>query len=79
MIEFLTAAKGMPHKPLMIGHHTSRSTSRLDVYGQNAPRDFRNGNAIADIYAGFEGAPGHEAGPLVGRTAATRRIAASTR
>jgi hypothetical protein len=54
------------------------------VYGQDTPREFRNGNTIAaDIYVGFEGAPGHEAGPLVGaraaRTAATRRMAASTR
>jgi hypothetical protein len=67
MIEFLTAAKGMRHKPLVIAHHASRSASGLGVYGQDTPREFRNGNDVApDIYVGFEGAPGHQAGPLVG-------------
>ncbi|MGH3449432.1 MAG: hypothetical protein ACRDQW_01650, partial [Haloechinothrix sp.] len=67
MIEFLTVAKGMPHKPLVLGHHTSRSASGLGVYGQDTPREFRNGNNVApDIYVGFEGAPGHQAAPLVG-------------
>ncbi|MBP2327006.1 hypothetical protein JOF56_007391 [Kibdelosporangium banguiense] len=67
MIEFLKAAKDMRHKPLVIGHHTSRSASGLGVYGQDTPREFRNGNNIApDVYVGFEGAPGHQAGPLNG-------------
>jgi hypothetical protein len=66
MIEFLTAAKGMPHKPLVIANHAARSASGLGVYGQDTPHEFRNGNNLApDIYVGFEGAPGHQAGPLV--------------
>jgi len=67
MIEFLTIAKGMRHKPLVIGHHTSRSAPGLGVYGQDTPREFCNGNNVApDIYVGFEGAPGHQAAPLIG-------------
>ncbi|EGX58108.1 hypothetical protein SZN_19330 [Streptomyces zinciresistens K42] len=67
MIEFLKAAKTMRQKPLVIAHHASRSATGLGVYGQDTPREFRNGNnAAPDIYVGFEGAPGHQAGPLVG-------------
>ncbi|GAA0982924.1 hypothetical protein GCM10009555_053590 [Acrocarpospora macrocephala] len=67
MIEFLTAAKGMGHKPLVIAHHAARSATGLGVYGQDTPREFRNGNNLApEIYVGFEGAPGHQAGPLNG-------------
>jgi len=54
-------------KPLMFANHTSRSASGLGVYGQDTPREFRAWNNLApDIYHGFEGAPGHQAGPLVG-------------
>ena len=57
----------MPQRPLVLGHHTSRSAPGLGVYGQDTPREFRNGNDVApEIYVGFEGAPGHQAGPLVG-------------
>ncbi|MGW5721449.1 hypothetical protein ACWEVP_35090 [Amycolatopsis sp. NPDC003865] len=67
MIEFLKVAKDMRHKPLVIAHHASRSARGLGVYGQDTPREFRNGNNTApDVYVGFEGAPGHQAGPLVG-------------
>ena len=67
MVEFLKAARGMPHKPLVIAHHASRSATGLGVYGQDTPREFRNGNnAAPDVYIGFEGAPGHQAGPLNG-------------
>lgn len=51
----------------MIGHHTSRSATGLGVYGLDTPREFRNGNNTAPrVYVGFEGSPGHQAGPLVG-------------
>lgn len=51
----------------MIAHHASRSAPGLGVYGQDTPREFRNGNnAAPDVYIGFEGAPGHQAGPLNG-------------
>ncbi|GAA3408179.1 phosphoesterase [Streptosporangium vulgare] len=67
MVEFLKAAKGMRQKPLVIAHHASRSAPGLGVYGQDTPREFRNGNnAAPEIYVGFEGAPGHQAGPLNG-------------
>ncbi len=67
MIAFLNAAKAMPQKPLVIAHHAARSASGLGVYGQDTPREFRNNhNAAPDVYVGFEGSPGHQAGPLVG-------------
>ncbi|WP_336211788.1 phosphoesterase [Nonomuraea sp. LPB2021202275-12-8] len=67
MVEFLKAARGMRQKPLVIAHHTSRSATGLGVWGQDTPREFRNGNnAAPDVYVGFEGAPGHQAGPLNG-------------
>ncbi|MGI5506404.1 hypothetical protein [Lentzea sp. CA-135723] len=67
MVEFLKAAKDMRQKPLVIAHHASRSAPGLGVYGQDTPREFRNGNdAAPDVYIGFEGAPGHQAGPLNG-------------
>lgn len=67
MIEFLKAANTMDRKPLVLAHHASRSAPGLGVYGQDTPREFRNGNDVApNVYVGFEGAPGHQAGPLVG-------------
>jgi len=67
MVEFLRTAKDMRNKPLVIAHHASRSATGLGVYGQDTPREFRNGNnAAPDVYVGFEGAPGHQAGPLNG-------------
>ncbi|GAB2957693.1 phosphoesterase [Nonomuraea fastidiosa] len=67
MVEFLKAARAMPRKPLVIAHHASRSATGLGVWGQDTPREFRNGNnAAPDVYVGFEGAPGHQAGPLNG-------------
>ncbi|MFI7617467.1 phosphoesterase [Nonomuraea terrae] len=67
MVEFLKAARGMRQKPLVIAHHASRSATGLGVWGQDTPREFRNGNNVApDVYVGFEGAPGHQAGPLNG-------------
>ncbi|MFD0654336.1 hypothetical protein ACFQ2Y_43470 [Streptomyces malaysiensis subsp. malaysiensis] len=37
------------------------------MWGQDTPREFRNGNnAAPNVYVGFEGAPGHQAGPLNG-------------
>ncbi|MEU1411994.1 phosphoesterase [Streptomyces sp. NPDC005731] len=67
MVEFLKYAKDLRQKPLVIAHHASRSATGLGVWGQDTPREFRNGNnAAPDIYVGFEGAPGHQAGPLNG-------------
>lgn len=67
MLDFLSAASAMNPKPLVIAHHVSRSASGLGVYGQDLPREFRAANNIApEVYVGFEGSPGHQAGPLVG-------------
>ncbi|SCF22023.1 hypothetical protein GA0070558_1577 [Micromonospora haikouensis] len=67
MVEFLRVARNMPHKPLVIAHHTSRSATGLGAYGQDLPHEFRNGNdAAPDVYVGFECAQGHQAGPLNG-------------
>ncbi|MEV4627289.1 phosphoesterase [Micromonospora sp. NPDC049523] len=67
MVEFLKYARGLEQRPLVIAHHASRSATGLGVYGQDTPREFRNGNnAAPEIYVGFEGAPGHQAGPLNG-------------
>ncbi|MGQ5653811.1 phosphoesterase [Streptomyces sp. EKR5.2] len=67
MVEFLKYAKDLRQKPLVIAHHASRSATGLGVWGQDTPSEFRNGNnAAPDIYVGFEGAPGHQAGPLNG-------------
>ncbi|MEU7835001.1 hypothetical protein [Nonomuraea sp. NPDC049129] len=67
MVGFLKAARDMRQKPLVIAHHAARSATGLGVWGQDTPREFRNGNNTApDVYVGFEGAPGHQAGPLNG-------------
>lgn len=67
MVEFLNYAQRMNHKPLVIAHHASRSAAGLGVWGQDTPREFRNNqDAAPDVYIGFEGAPGHQAGPLNG-------------
>jgi len=67
MLDFLSAANAMNPKPLVIAHHAARSATGLGVYGQDFPREFRAGNNIApEVYVGFEGAPGHQAGPLIG-------------
>lgn len=66
MVEFLRYTQGMPAKPLVIAHHASRSAKGLGVWGQDTPGEFRNNqDAAPDVYIGFEGAPGHQAGPLV--------------
>ena len=67
MTDFLTAAGAMARTPLMIAHHAARSAPGLGYYGQDTPRGLRaNNDAAPDVYVGFEGAPGHQAGPLVG-------------
>lgn len=69
MVEFLKVADRLNHKPIVIAHHPSRSATGLGVYGQDTPREFRNGNnAAPQVYIGFEGAPGHQAGPLNGES-----------
>lgn len=67
MVEFLNYAKNLTAKPLVIAHHAARSATGLGVWGQDTPHEFRNNqDAAPDVYVGFEGAPGHQAGPLNG-------------
>ncbi|MFC7493418.1 MULTISPECIES: hypothetical protein [unclassified Nocardioides] len=67
MVEFLNYAKTLNGKPLVIAHHAARSATGLGVWGQSTPAEFRNNqDAAPDVYVGFEGAPGHQAGPLRG-------------
>jgi hypothetical protein len=67
MIEFLESANAMPERPLVIAHHAARSATGPGVYGLDTPRQLRaNNNVAPEVYVGFEGAPGHQAGPLVG-------------
>lgn len=65
MVEFLKAADLRHPKPLVIAHHAARSAKGLGVWGQDTPAEFRNNQDTAPlVYVGFEGAPGHQAGPL---------------
>lgn len=67
MVEFLNYTQRMNSKPLVIAHHAARSATGLGVWGLDTPREFRNNqDAAPDVYVGFEGAPGHQAGPLNG-------------
>lgn len=67
MVEFLNHTRAMAAKPLVIAHHAARSAKGLGVWGLDTPREFRNNqDAAPDVYVGFEGAPGHQAGPLNG-------------
>lgn len=52
-------------KPIFMANHPARSAKGLGVYGADTPHELRNNNdAAPDIYVGFEGAPGHQAGGL---------------
>ena len=67
MVEFLKAADLRHPKPLVIAHHAARSAKGQFEWGQDTPREFRNNqDAAPQVYVGFEGAPGHQAGPLIG-------------
>lgn len=67
MVEFLTAAARMPHRPVVFANHPTRSATGLGAYGADTPRELRTGHdAAPEVYVGFEGAPGHQAAPLVG-------------
>lgn len=65
MLEALRFMQSFQARPLLFANHPSRSAPGLGIYGQDTPREFRNWNDTApDIAIGFEGAPGHQAGPL---------------
>lgn len=52
-------------KPIFMANHPARSATGLGKYGADTPHELRNNNdAAPDIYVGFEGAPGHQAGGL---------------
>lgn len=67
MVEFLKAADLRHPKPLVIAHHAARSAKGQFQWGLDTPHEFRNNqDAASSVYVGFEGAPGHQAGPLDG-------------
>lgn len=62
MIEALEYAKTLPHPPVHIAHHPSRSARGLGVYGLTTPAELREWNDTApQVSVGMEGAPGHQA------------------
>lgn len=65
-LQTINYVKGMDGtKPILMANHPSRSAKDLGVYGADTPHELRNNNdAAPDIYVGFEGAPGHQAGGL---------------
>ncbi len=67
MIEALRFMSSLQPNPYLISNHAARSAPGLGVYGQDTPRELRAANdAAPNVYHGFEGAPGHQAGPLAG-------------
>jgi hypothetical protein len=64
-IKALLYMNSMRKLPLMFANHPARSATAVGTYGLDEPREFRNNNDVApDVYHGFEGAPGHQAGGL---------------
>ncbi|MBZ9752889.1 hypothetical protein K7W42_18785 [Deinococcus sp. HMF7604] len=52
-------------KPILMANHPARSATALGTYGSDTPHELRNNNdAAPNVYVGFEGAPGHQAGAL---------------
>jgi hypothetical protein len=67
MIEALKFMAAMQPDPYLIANHAARSATGLGVYGLDTPRELRSASdAAPQIFHGFEGAPGHQAGPLLG-------------
>ena len=58
--------RSLPRLPLVFANHPSRSAQAIGVYGLDHPSEIRENNDVAPrVYRGMEGAPGHQAGPLV--------------
>lgn len=65
MLEALRFMLELPHKPVVIAHHPSRSAPGERVYGLDEPEELRGWNDVAPgVAIGMEGAPGHQAGAL---------------
>lgn len=65
MLEALAAMRKLPHAPVVIANHPSRTAVDLGAYGLVSPRELRAWNDVApSIAIGMEGAPGHQASAL---------------
>ncbi|MEZ5285381.1 MAG: hypothetical protein R2712_11365 [Vicinamibacterales bacterium] len=73
----LTYMAALPHLPLLIANHPSRSATGLGAFGADSPWEIRqNIDTAPQVYRGMEGAPGHQAGALApdGSRAWTPRV-----
>lgn len=72
MLEALRFMAAMPHPPVLIANHPSRTATGFGQWGLHSPDEFRQWNDIApNVAIGMEGAPGHQAAhPAAGRDAA---------
>ncbi|MFN3583138.1 phosphoesterase [Phenylobacterium sp.] len=66
MVDALNHMKALPAPPVVIANHPSRTANGLGRYGAVSPHELRNWNdAAPNVAVGMEGAPGHQAGPLL--------------
>ncbi|MCR5876379.1 phosphoesterase [Phenylobacterium sp. J426] len=66
MLDALTHMRALPAPPVVIANHPSRTADGVGQYGKVSPHELRNWNDTAPTVAvGMEGAPGHQAGPLL--------------
>jgi hypothetical protein len=64
-LEALRYIGRLPRLPVLFANHPSRSATGIGKYGQDEPWEFRqNIDTAGNVYCGFEGAPGHQAGSL---------------
>ena len=75
MLEALTVMRALPHKPLVIANHPSRSAKEYGAYGAYDPAEFRAWNDTApEVAVGMAGAPGHQASALNPYTEDDRKV-----
>ncbi|MGA0605068.1 phosphoesterase [Phenylobacterium sp. VNQ135] len=66
MLDALNHMKSLPAPPVVIANHPSRTADGIGRYGKDSPHELRNWNdAAPNVAVGMEGAPGHQAGPLL--------------
>lgn len=71
MLDALEHMKALPAPPVVIANHPSRTADAVGRYGKVSPHELRNWNdAAPNVAVGMEGAPGHQAGPLLSPEAA---------
>jgi hypothetical protein len=66
MLDALAHMKALPVSPVVIANHPSRTADGIGQYGKVSPHELRAWNdAAPNVAVGMEGAPGHQAGPLL--------------